>query len=377
MYDSGDVDRACALLREVLLETRGFDRRKFLRVLGKAAAGSALTAPLGALSALAETKPITYFTYGGAWKQAIMAAFGEPFTKKTGIPVQYQEPYNFAKMRAMHEAHAQQIDAVTVSGTEIIIAERLGMITPLDWSLIDKSALADVQIRRPNVIGGAAQSMNVCYSTKKWPGDDHPKSWADFWNVEKFPGRRSLRRDPVWTIEVAVKADGVKDSEFYPIDVDRAFRSLDRIKPHIKTWWSDNSQSQQLMEQDEVDIIHMTNGRATQSILDHKAPFALVWNEATYSGHGEGWIVPAGCPNPIGGMKWLDIVGRAEYQAVFSRLLYYAPQNPNAIPLLDANIARLMPSHPDNEKVAHVMNFNWWADNQAAVQRRFEQWLQS
>src|SRR5271167_4657448 len=154
MHDRGDVDGACALLREVLLETRGFDRRKFLRVLGKAAAGSALTAPLGALSAVAETKPMTYFTYGGAWKQAIMAAFGEPFTKKTGMPVQYQEPYNFAKMRAMHEAHAQQIDAVTVSGTEVIVAQRIGMITPLDWSLIDKSALADVQITRPNVIGG-------------------------------------------------------------------------------------------------------------------------------------------------------------------------------------------------------------------------------
>ncbi len=373
----GEVDRACARLREVLLETRGFGRRDFLRGLGKAAAGSALTAPLAALSAYAAEKPMTYFTYGGAWKQAIMAAFGEPFTRKTGIPVQYQEPYNFAKMRAMHEARAQQIDAVTVSGTEVVVAERLGMISPLDWSLIDKSALADVQITRPNVIGGAAQSMNVCYSLKKWPGDEHPKCWADFWNVEKFPGRRSLRRDPVWTVEAAVKADGVEDSEFYPIDVDRAFKSLDRIKPHIKTWWSDNSQSQQLMEQDEVDIVHMTNGRATQSILDHKAPFALVWNEATFSGHGEGWIVPAGCPNPVGGMKFLDVVGRAEYQAVFARLLYYAPQNPNAIPLLDDKIARLMPSYPDNEKVAHVMNFNWWADNQAMVARRFEQWLQS
>ena len=372
-----DIGRACAGLREILLETRGLGRRDFLRVLGRAAAGSALLSPLAALTGRASEPPITYYTYGGAWKQAITAAFGEPFTKKTGIPVQYQEPYNFAKMRAMHQAHAQQIDAVTVSGTEVIVAGRIGMVTPLDWNLIDRTALADVQVTRPNVIGGAAQSMNVCYSLKKWPGDDHPKSWADFWNVEKFPGRRSLRRDAVWTVEAAAKADGVADSEFYPIDVDRAFKSLDRIKPHIKTWWTDNSQSQQLMEQEEVDLVHMTNGRATQSILDHQAPFALVWNEATYSGHGEGWIVPAGCPNPVGGMKFLDIVGRAEYQAVFSRLLYYAPQNPNAIALLDDRIARLMPSHPDNEKLAHVINFNWWADNQAAVQRRFEQWLQS
>jgi putative spermidine/putrescine transport system substrate-binding protein len=375
-HDS-DVGLACSLLHDVLMETRGLPRREFIRALGKVAAGSALLSPLAALSASAEEKPVTYYTYGGAWKQAIMKAFGEPFTKKTGIPMQYQEPYNFAKMRAMHEAHAQQIDAVTISGMEVIVAERIGMVTPLDWSLIDKSQLSDVQLQRPNVIGGAAQSMNVCYSTKKWPGDPHPNSWADFWNVDKFPGRRSLRRDPLWTIEAAVKADGVKDSEFYPIDVDRAFRSLDRIKPHVKTWWSDNSQAQQLMEQEEVDLIHMTNGRASQSILDHKAPFAFVWNEATYSGHGEGWIVPTGCPNPIGGMKFLDIVGRAEYQAVFARLLYYAPQNPKAIPLLDDKIAKLMPSYPDNEKLAHLINFQWWADNQATVARRFEQWLQS
>ena len=251
------------------------------------------------------------------------------------------------------------------------------MLTPLDWSLIDKSALSDVQLRRPNVVGGESQSMNVTYSTKKWPGAEHPNSWTDFWNVEKFPGRRALRRDALWTIEAAVKADGVSESEFYPLDIDRAFRSLDRIKPHVKTWWSDNSQSQQLMEQDEVDLIHMTNGRATQSILDHKAPFALVWNGAIFSGHGEGWFVPTGCPNPIGGMKFLDFVGRAEYQAVFARLLYYAPQNPKAIALLEDKIAKLMPSYPANEKVSHIVNFDWWADNLKAVQRRFEEWLQS
>jgi spermidine/putrescine-binding protein len=75
----------------------------------------------------------------------------------------------------------------------------------------------------------------------------------------------------------------------------------------------------------------MTNGRATQSILDYKAPFAFVWNEVTYSGIGEGWFVPTRRPNPIAGMKFLDIVGRAEYQALVARFLYYAPQNPKSI----------------------------------------------
>jgi len=375
-----DVDAACARLRNLLIDTRNLDRRAFLQAFAGAAASAVQPASLVVMAsrvATADERPVTYFTYGGAWKQAMAAAFFDPFTKKTGIPVQYQEPYSFAKLRAMHEARAQQIDIVGLTGLDIIIAERSKMLTPIDWSIVDKSALDPRQLHHPDAIGSASQSMNVCYSKKKWPGAEHPNSWVDFWNVEKFPGRRALRRDALWTMEAAAKADGIKDDEFYPLDVDRVFRSLDRIKPHIKTWWSDNSQAQQLMEQEEVDLIYMTNGRATQSILDHKAPFEMVWNEAIYTGTVEGFGVPIGCPNPVGGMKALDFMGRPEYQAVFARLLYYAPQHRKAIELLPPHIARLMPSYPENEKLAHVIDYRWWADNHARVQRRFEQWLQS
>src|SRR5712691_10127632 len=204
---SDDVDEACARLRALLLETRGLGRRDFLRALAASAAGSALLSPLIAFAARAAERPVTYFSYGGAWKQAIMGAFGDPFTKKTGIPVQYQEPYSFAKLRAMHEAKAQQIDIVGVNGMDVYIAARLKMISPVDWSLVDKSALDPQQLHHADVIGCSSQSMNLCYSKKKWPGDIRPNSWADFWNVEKFPGRRALRRDALWTMEAAAKAD--------------------------------------------------------------------------------------------------------------------------------------------------------------------------
>ena len=325
----------------------------------------------------AAEQPVTAFVFGGVWKKSAMAAFGEPFTKKTGIPVVYQDPYTFAKLRAMHEAKAMQVDVVSVQGGEMFQAKRMNMLTPLDFSVIDRSVLAERQLRHGNAIGAHTLSHVICYNKKKWPGDNHPKSWADFWDVQKFPGRRVLRREEVWVTEAALKADGVKDAEFYPIDVARVFRSLDRIKPHIKAWYYDNSQAQQLMEQEEVDLIAMMNGRATEFILNAKAPFEIVWNEAICEGGIQGWMVPVGCPNPKGAMKFLDIVGRAEYQAVFARLMYYAPQNPKALDLLEPAIARLMPTYPENEKVAHMINFDWWADNLPMMQRRFQQWLQS
>ena len=375
-----DVDEACGQLRSVLQETRGLARRDFLKALGRTATGSTLLATLtgiGASPSKAAERPITAFVFGGAWKKAMVAAFGDPFTQKTGIPITYQEPYSWAKVRAMHEANAQQIDVLSGGGAEIVLANRQNMITPIDWSIVDRSVLSERQLRRPNVIGRYTLSMVVCYNKKKWPGDHHPKSWADFWDVAKFPGRRAVRRTPpVWTVDAALKADGVKDSEFYPINLDRAFRSLDRIKPHVKAWWSDNAQAQQLMEQEEVDLITMMNGRATESI-NNGAPFEIVWNEGISEGNSNGWLAPIGCPNRIGAMKFLDFVGRPEPQAAFARLLFYAPLNPRAYDLLEPSIARQLPTYPDNERLAHVMDSEWWADNLSQVQRRFERWLQS
>jgi putative spermidine/putrescine transport system substrate-binding protein len=370
-----DVDEVCERLRAVLLETRGLDRRQFIKALRRAFAGSALLSMLPRTARPAEP-PVTAFVFGGAWKKAAMAAFGEPFTQKTGTPMAYQDPYTFAKLRAMHEAKAMQVDVVSVQGGEIYQAKRMNMIMPLDFNVIDRSAFAERQLRHGNAVGGHTLSHVICYSKKKWPGEHHPKSWADFWDVQKFPGRRVLRREEVWATEAALKADGVKDSEFYPIDIARAFRSLDRIKPHIKAWYADNSQAQQMMEQEEVDLIAMMNGRAIDTILNGHAPFEIVWNEAISEGGGQGWLAPVGCPNPKGAMKFLDFVGRAEYQATFARLIYYAPQNPKAFELLAPDIAKLMSTYPENEKLAHTIDYTWWADNLPMMQRRFQQWLQ-
>src|ERR1700754_3643148 len=164
------VDEACARLRNVLEQTRGLGRRDFLRVLAEAAAGTALLSPLVAIAARtarAAEPPVTYSTYGGAWKQAIAAAFFDPFTKKTGIPVQYQEPYTFAKLRAMHEAKAQQIDIAGLSGIDVYIGARIKMISPIDWSLVYKSALDPQQLHHENVIGCSQPTVKKYFLTKK------------------------------------------------------------------------------------------------------------------------------------------------------------------------------------------------------------------
>jgi putative spermidine/putrescine transport system substrate-binding protein len=155
------------------------------------------------------------------------AAFGDPFAEDRH-PDYLSEPYSWAKVRAMHEANAQQIDVLSGGGAEIVLASRQNMITPIHWSIVDRSVLSERQLRRPNVIGGYTLSMVVCYNKKKWPGDHHPKSWADFWDVAKFPGRRAERRTPpVCTVDAALKADGVRiASSIRSISIAPSVRSI-------------------------------------------------------------------------------------------------------------------------------------------------------
>ena len=78
-------------------------------------------------------------------------------------------------------------------------------------------------------IGGDLPVRRLGYGTMRLVGEG---AWGEPSDAEDC--RRVLRREEVWVSEAALKADGVKDSEFYPIDIARVFRSLDRIKPHIK-----------------------------------------------------------------------------------------------------------------------------------------------
>ena len=53
----------------------------------------------------------------------------------------------------------------------------------------------------------------------------------DYWDAKKFPGPRGMYNAPTYILEFALIADGVPKDKLYPLDVPRAFKSLDRIKP--------------------------------------------------------------------------------------------------------------------------------------------------
>ncbi len=134
------------------------------------------------------------------------------------------------------------------------------------------------QIVREYGITSYSLGTNLVYRKDKFPNGG-PQSWADFWDVKKFPGPRCMYDRSFTCLAFALLADGVPIDKLYPMDLDRAFRKMSEIKPHIKVWWREGSQSQQLIRDGEVDMIAMWSARAIDLIED-KVPLELVWNGA-------------------------------------------------------------------------------------------------
>jgi putative spermidine/putrescine transport system substrate-binding protein len=342
----------------------GLSRRRVL-------AGSALALAAPALwsNARAQSRTLYVNTWGGSWTAAEEAAYFKPFTEATGIAVRTVAPVSYAKLKAQVESGKYEWDVTVIEQGELLRADRAGLVEPVDYNILDKSKLFPDAIYA-NGVATCALGTNLAFRSDKFAKP--LTSWADFWDVEKFPGPRSLINNPVRVVIFALAADGVPHDKLFPLDVDRAFKKLDQIKPHIKVWWTQGNQSQQLLRDGEVTAMAMWNARATE-LKTQGVPVEVVWNGGLIS--TTMWVVAKGAPNRDLAWKFIQFAAQAKPQAEFCSKLYYGPCNPDAFKFIAPELAAQMPTSPPNAKVGIVQDNEWYAANAAKVQERFNQWL--
>jgi putative spermidine/putrescine transport system substrate-binding protein len=213
----------------------------------------------------------------------------------------------------------------------------------------------------------------IAYRTDKY-GQNGPKSWADFWNVQKFPGRRALHKHPIDMLEAALMADGVPMDKLYPIDMDRAFKKLDELKKHVEVWWTGGAQTTQLLQSGEVDMLPTWNARA-QVVIDAGGPVAIEWNQGLYA--LEGWVVPKGTPNAAIAKKFVQFCANAKRQAEFVSALPYGPTNPKAYDFIPPERAKFLPTNPAHFPKLILADQNWWGKYKDEAEQKFNEWLLS
>jgi putative spermidine/putrescine transport system substrate-binding protein len=344
--------------------TTGITRRRVLTTL----ATTALAMPFIGRARAAETIYIN--TWGGPWEEAARAILFDPFTTETGIEIRTISPVSFAKLAAQTRSGVYEFDVTTLGAAELGRANKANLIDAYDASKIPAGSLWPGAVTL-NGINSHAFANIIAYRKDRFPNGG-PKSWADFWDTAKFPGPRCLQNYPGRVLAFALMADGVPIDKLFPYDLDRAFKSLDRIKPDIRVWWSQSPQSQQLLRDGEVDLIGMWNTSA-QAMVDQNLPIELVFNQAVID--VATWVVARGTPRAKNAWRFIEFAVAPERLAKFAAKNNYGPMNPASFKFLPPDVVARMPTSPDNLAKSVVLDAEKLLPQLDDMSKRFEQWL--
>lgn len=324
-----------------------------------------------ATQAMAED--ITFVSQGGAYQEAQSKAILEPAAKKLGLTLkQDSSPKAYPIIKTQVESGKVTWDVVNLPTGDCIRGEAEGLFEKLDLALIPNAAQIPDSLKDEYSVGYISYSTVLAYRTDAFKGADVPKTWADFWDTKKYPGQRSLRNLPRPTLEIALLADGVPMDKLYPLDVDRAFRKLEQIKPDIATWWTSGGQSAQLISDGEVDMIQAWNGRIT-AVQAAGAPVAFDYNQGVLETNS--LCVLKGSPHKVAAMKFVNEAIDAKLQAALPMIIDYGPLNPEAFKsgVIPAEREAKLPSAPGNISRQALLSAQWWA-SEAGVKAE-ERWL--
>lgn len=340
--------------------------------LAFAAAAASMQAPASAQTQPAKPAQIVVNASGGAQAAALRKAFFEEYEKRFGVRVVNSSPADLGKLRAMVTTGNIEWAVTELNMEDAVRAQEMGLLEPIDAKIVDRSRFPANLQTRTHIYTRSAYSTVIGYRTDAFPEGKRPKSFADFWNVQAFPGPRSMQNSPIDNLEFALIADGVAPDKLYPIDVDRAFRKLDQIKKNVAVWWTTGAQSAQLLIDKEVVLGTAWNGRYYAAI-QQGAPIAIEWNQGGIK--ESAFVIPKGAKDAHWGQQMLAVMSDAKLQAIYANIVTYPGLNLDATQYTDPKIAPHLPTHPDNLSKQWWQDVNWWVKNGKDVQDRWSRWV--
>jgi putative spermidine/putrescine transport system substrate-binding protein len=313
---------------------------------------------------------MVYVGPGGSYQNAETKAYIDPFSQSTGIDVQQDSPLSYPKLKAMVDAKDVTWDVM--EGYPYFAEQNCGTyLEKLNFKDIDTTGV-DKNLITPCSVPAMKSAIILIYNTAKY-GANPPKSWQDFFDTKRFPGKRGIMNDVnQGVLEAALLADGVAPKNLYPIDYNRAFAKLNTIRGDLD-FIATGADQEQAMATGQVDMMIGWPGRAYDAVV-HGAHLAPVWNQAIF--YSDAFMVPKGTKHLDEAMKFLSWAIKAQSQANLTENIAYAPINANAHPNVSTQEQDYLPHGQDNG-TGFWRDEKWWADNLDDATQRWTQWAAS
>lgn len=318
-------------------------------------------------SSTPEATSMTFVAYGGVTQDVMKQQWLDPFAAKEGVSVVQDSPTDYAKLQQMVQAGRTTWDLVDTE--PFFPIQECGKVVQklhvsIDESKLPKGTVSDCAVP----IWG--YSLLLVYNTEKYK-DHPPTSFADFFDLKKFPGTRLAPSSATaGGLEVGLLADGVSPKKLYPLDMDRSIKKWDELKGKVQ-FWSTASESQQALESGSADMALVWSGRAAEA-EKNGAKITPVWKDNLFS-----WAsatIPVGSKATGLAEKAIENLLEPETQARLAENIAYSPVNSAAKPDLNPIYAKYNVTAPDAVEDQVTQNAEWWAKNQKAAVATWSNW---
>ena len=343
----------------------------------KTTISTAVVASILASAAVAADKSVTIASWGGSYQEAQSKALFEPAAANTGVEVKQETYGGMSDVRLQVSSGQVTLDIVASGSGSAARAAAEGLLEKLDYGVIDVSNFYPT-LYSDYCVGGDVFSTVYAWNTDTF-GEDGPQSWADFFDVEKFPGKRAYRGKVAGALEPAILADGVAPEDVYEVlgseeGIERALNKIRELKPHIDVFWTSGAQHAQLMKDGEVDMTTGWNGRFDNAKKDG-AKVAYSFNQALLD--YDCFAIPKGAPNKDVAMEFLNEISKPEYQDDLPKYITYGPTNKAAYDTgeITADVAAGLPSSPDNAAKQVPVSLDWYAEWETIAAEMYQEML--
>ena len=347
------------------------------------------------LSAPAESEEgpsLSITSWGGAYEAAQRAAYMMPFEQATGVAIDLR-PYNggLEALRRQIESGVVEFDVLDMTEPDALAACEEGLLAPFDPGIL--AAPPDGGVLADDLMPGALSDCGIAHLTyatviafddRAFPGVK-PRSVADFFDIERFPGKRALRKTPIGNLEWALMAYGVPLAQVYDLlSTERglrlAFRKLDEIRDHI-VWWESGAEAPQLLQSGEVTMASGYNGRFFDARVLEGAPITILWEGQLLD--VDVWAIAKNSDKRELAEDFIAFATRAESMSALANRIPYGPQRRSALQRIglhpEANLPMLphLPTAPRHLARAIRTDSDWYAHTDDLRERQFKAWLEA
>jgi putative spermidine/putrescine transport system substrate-binding protein len=343
------------------------------------------------LATLAATRPgfaqgggtLSFVNNGGVIAEASRRVWYEPFARQRGLRV-IEDNWNqeYARLRSQIETNQLRWDVVEITYNNMALACDEGFIEQVDWS-------RHMDVKPFESSGGVTECAVPIMSVVgalTYDGDrireNPPRTWQDFWNVRQWPGKRGLLYRASM-LEIALMADGVPPAQVLdvisaPGGIDRGFRKLDEIKPHIQ-WWRSGAESTQMLATGEVAMVYAWNGRVASANQRDRRNFRMSFDNGFVLGN-QYLAIMKGTPRRDLAIEFIRWATSPQVLADFAKEMMYGPPSEAAMRLLDPSLLAYVPQ-PNQMQNAYIQGSEkyrqFWLENLEPLTQRLARWAAS